>query len=162
MTENKMEEVAQLLGLELEEEFKIEGCSYKYKLSKEGLRFWTVPLQDWVLSNKIGELLTGESQIIKLPKSILTKEEKEYLSNIINHEYFVNTLLIFMGAKLWENKISIMKKSDAYFGGGSELISIEIESEKGPTHIDLPYFKAGTMYKGMEVNKKYSIEELGL
>lgn len=161
MTENKMEEVAQLLGLELEEEFKIEGCSYKYKLSKEGLRFWTVPLQDWVLSNKIGELLTGESQIIKLPKSILTKEEKEYLSNIINHEYFVNVLLIFMGVKLEENRISIMKKSD-YFFGGSERISIEVESEKGPTHIDLPPFKEGTMYKGMEVNKKYSLEDLGI
>lgn len=160
--ENKMEDVAKLLGVELGEEFKIEGCSYKYKLSKEGLRFWTVPLQDWVLSNKIGELLTGESQIIKLPKSILTKEEKEYLSNIINHEYFVNTLLIFMGVKLWENKISIMKKSDAYFSGGSERISIEIESEKGPTHIDLPPFKEGTMYKGMEVNKYYTLDELGL
>lgn len=161
MTENKMEEVAQLLGLELEEEFKIEGCSYKYKLSKEGLRFWTVPLQDWTLSNKIGELLTGESQIIKLPKSILTKEEKEYLSNIINHEYFVNVLLIFMGVKLEENRISIMKKSDSCFGG-TELISIEVESEKGPTHIDLPLFKEGTMYKGMELNKEYSLEELGL
>lgn len=26
----------------------------------------------------------------------------------------------------------------------------------------LPYFKANTMYKGMEVNKEYSLEELGL
>lgn len=26
----------------------------------------------------------------------------------------------------------------------------------------LPYFKANTMYKGMELNKEYSLEELGL
>lgn len=26
----------------------------------------------------------------------------------------------------------------------------------------LPYFKANTMYKGMEVNKEYSLKELGL
>lgn len=162
MAENKMEQVAKMLGVELNEEFKLgSGCA-KYKLTKNGLMYYADFKGEWNNSNRIEALLKGEYEIIKLPKSILTKEEKEYLSNIINHEYFVNTLLIFMGVKLWENKISIMKKSDAYFGGGSELISIEIESEKGPTHIDLPYFKAGTMYKGMEVNKKYSIEELGL
>lgn len=107
------------------------------------------------------EAKAGKVKIIKLPKSILTKEEKEYLSNIINHEYFVNVLLISMGVKLEENRISIMKKSDSCFGG-TELISIEVESGEGPTHIDLPPFKEGTMYKGMEVNKKYSLEELGL
>lgn len=107
------------------------------------------------------EAKVGKVKIIKLPKPILTKEEKEYLSNIINHEYFVNVLLIFMGVKLWENRISIMKKSDSCFGG-TELISIEVESGKGPTHIDLPPFKEGTMYKGMEIDKYYTLEELDL
>ena len=58
MAGNKMKEVAKLLGLELEEEFIIEGCRLEYKLSKEGLMFWSYTSQDWVLSSIIGELLT--------------------------------------------------------------------------------------------------------
>ena len=37
MAENKMSEVAKLLGLELNEEFKIEGYRCKYKLTNDGL-----------------------------------------------------------------------------------------------------------------------------
>lgn len=40
----------------------------------------------------------------------------------------------------------------------AESISSEIRVEV----IDLPLFETGTMYKGMETNKKYSLEELGL
>ena len=69
MAENKMNEVAQLLGLELEEEFRIESYDSKYKLTRDGLRFWSVPLQDWVLSSAIGELLNGLDEIVKLQKT---------------------------------------------------------------------------------------------
>lgn len=40
----------------------------------------------------------------------------------------------------------------------AESISSELSTEV----IDLPLFETGTMYKGMETNKKYSSEELGL
>lgn len=40
----------------------------------------------------------------------------------------------------------------------AESISSEISAEV----IDLPLFETGTMYKGMENNKKYSLKELGL
>lgn len=40
----------------------------------------------------------------------------------------------------------------------AESISSEISTEV----IDLPLFETGTMYKGMEINKRYSLEELGL
>lgn len=39
MSKNKMEEVAKLLGLELEEEFEIEGYHEKFKLIENGLLY---------------------------------------------------------------------------------------------------------------------------
>ena len=67
MSENKMNEVAQLLGLELEEEFRIEGLTKKYKLTENGLMCWFDDFQQWYASYYIDELLAGKAQIIKLP-----------------------------------------------------------------------------------------------
>ena len=50
---NKMKEVATLLGVELEEEFKIDGLSYKYKLSNYGLMCWSNNLQRWYITSII-------------------------------------------------------------------------------------------------------------
>ena len=40
----------------------------------------------------------------------------------------------------------------------AEYIYIELKS----SHISLPNFSSNTMYKGMEIDKKYTLEELGL
>lgn len=40
----------------------------------------------------------------------------------------------------------------------AESISSELRLEV----IDLPLFEVGTMYKGMETDKRYSLDELGL
>lgn len=45
---------------------------------------------------------------------------------------------------------------------GFYCIRIYAESISSEEVIDLPLFETGTMYKGMEINKKYSLEELGL
>lgn len=83
MAENKMSEVAKLLGLELEEEFRIKNSNFRYKLSKDGFMFWSDYIQDWFYISKLEQLLTGKVQIIKLPKPILDDVEKEYLSAVI-------------------------------------------------------------------------------
>ena len=43
-------------------------------------------------------------------------------------------------------------------GYTKEFIEIRLESE----YTCLPYFKKNTMYKGMELEKRYSLKELGL
>lgn len=146
--ENKMKEVAKLLGVELEEEFRIEGCSYKYKLSKEGLSFWGVSSQEWILSSIIGKLLTGESKIIKLPKPILNETERKYLSAVIKP--FRDKVISI--ANYYEESID------------NNFIEIEVKQNycNENQYVSLPYFKKGTMYKGMEEYKKYTLEELGL
>ena len=144
---NVMKEVANALGVELEEEFRIESYDSKYKLTRDGLRFWSVPLQDWVLSSIIGELLSGERKIIKLPKPILNDAEKEYLGNII---------------KPFRDRIIWIGKSVYIPGEYIEIYLRHYDDGCSSYSIILPYFKKGTMYKGMELDKEYTLEELGL
>ena len=147
MAGNKMNEVAKLLGVELEEEFRIDGLSYKYKLSNYGLMCWSNNLQRWYITSIIGELLIGVKQIIKLPKPILDEKEKEYLSAVI---------------KPFRDRIISIRKyrynQDEYIGMYIKYYAETDENEM----ITLPVFKEGTMYKGMELNKKYTLDELGL
>lgn len=73
-------------------------------------------------------------------KEILDDKEKEYLSNVI---------------KPFRDKVEYIVKKDCY---PEEYISISLSDE----NIDFPNFKKGTMYKGMEKDKRYTLEELGL
>ena len=145
--ENKMSEVAKLLGLELEEEFRIKNSNFRYKLSKEGFMFWSDYNQDWFYISKLEQLLTGDVEIVKLSKQILDKEEKEYLSNII---------------KPFRKHIITIRKIQNY---KYEFIEIVIYSTVEGTScevISFPYFNKGKMYKGIEINKEYTLKELGL
>lgn len=145
--ENKMAEVAKLLGVELEEEFRIEGFSITYKLSEKGLMRWEDNSQKWYISYRIGELLTGEKKIIKLLKAILDEKEKEYLSAVIKP--FRDKVISI--ANYYEESID------------NNFIEIEVKNYCNENqYVSLPFFKKGTMYKGMEENKKYTLEELGL
>lgn len=144
MANNKMKEVAKLLGVELEEEFKIDGYRCKYKLTYDGLMYWSYLDSKWLISILFKELLTGKVQIVKLPKQILDDKEREYLSNVIKP--FRNSV------------VAIIKcKYDDYY----EFIQIEVNQERYE-YVNLPNFKKDIMYKGMEIDKGYTLEELGL
>jgi len=73
---------------------------------------------------------------------ILTDKEKAYLSAVINP---------------FREKVEYIQKC---FDLGSKAY-IYIYVKKCGSMI-FPTFRKGTMYKGMEVNKKYTLEELGL
>ena len=84
MTENKMKKIAELFDLELDEEFKLsDGTNDKYKLTIDGVMQYTTWLEKWIPANLPWTVFTGKLEIIKLPRQILTEEEKEYLSNVI-------------------------------------------------------------------------------
>lgn len=75
---------------------------------------------------------------------ILDDAERRYLKGVI---------------RPFRNKIYTIVKWRSY-SGDSEWLSFISESKFGAFF--LPNFKAGTMYKGMEVGRKYTLEELGL
>lgn len=144
---NKMKEVAKLLGVKLEEGFIIEGYRRKYKLSNNGLMFWSYTSQEWILSSIIAELLTGDVEIVKLPKQILDKKEKEYLSNII---------------KPFRKHIITIRKIQNYKYEFIEIVIYRTDEGASCEVISFPYFNKGKMYKGMQINKEYTLKELGL
>ena len=74
-------------------------------------------------------------------KPILDDAEKEYLSAVI---------------RPFKDKVKYIRKRGTSRG---EYIEIGILNDSA---IILPYFEKGTMYKGMEANKEYTLKELSL
>ena len=67
MAKNYMADIAKMLGVELEEEFKLDGRKTKYKFTENGLYFYA-PDGWWQCSNvMLPKILKGELEIIKLP-----------------------------------------------------------------------------------------------
>ena len=139
-----MEQVAQMLGVELEEEFKLnDSDDYKYKITKDGMFMYSGFASDWFSANHILlGVLIGKYEI---EKPILTDKEKEYLSNVI---------------KPFRDKVISIYKLDTE---NYECIVIKYRNISGYTMtMCFPDFKKGTMYKGMEAEKRYSLNDLGL
>ena len=80
-------------------------------------------------------------------KDILDLEEKEYLSNVIKP--FKHKVKGIRKSEICDNKDNQIK----------EYIEIHIENDYP---INLPNFKKNTIYKNMEIDKAYTLEELGL
>ena len=149
MLENKMKEVAQLLGLELEEEFRLEGASNKYKFTKEGLMWLPSESDKWYFSVIINELIIGNATIIKLPKPILNSAEKEFLSSIIDS---VRDRVIYIKRCLggvYSGYIDIHLKSYTNAIDGEIVITSNC-------------FEKETMFSRMELDKKYTLDDLGI
>lgn len=137
---NYFEQVAQILNVELNEEFNIYSNNRTYKLTRDGLLFYDDYNKFWDKDYIVfDEILCGREPIIKNP--ILTRKEKEYLSYVI---------------KPFRKEIrSIMKveyDEEAY-------IQINFHNY---CDTSFPFFENDTMYKGMEADKEYSLEDLRL
>ena len=63
--ENKMAEVAKLLGIKLGEEFGLKNSNFRYKLTTYGLRKRYHLIQEWSDSSMLDDLLLGRVEIVK-------------------------------------------------------------------------------------------------
>ena len=148
---NYMKEVAQLLGVELGEEFKVkkedeDKVDYRYKFTEKGLMgILSNDIRFEALNTLLG-ILSGEYEIVKLPKPVLDDVEKEYLSYVI---------------KPFKNNVKYFFKFPCA-NGDYEAIAAVMKGRDYYDSLSFPKFKKGSMYKGMELTKQYSIEELGL
>ena len=143
---NYMKEVAKLLELELGEEFKLKDkggyFNTHFALTENGLE----NIGDKIVYQNLLEcILKGRYDIVKIPKAVLTDKEREYLSQVI---------------RPWKEKVASIAKFEDSFDDEGEKECIVIKT--GSDAVILPFFKKGTMYKGIEVGKKYSLEDLGL
>ena len=138
---NYMEQIAEMLGVKLYEDFRIKAINEmifekKYFLTEYGLFSTdsTVPI-----STILNDILNGQYKIVKLPLA-LTKEEKDYLSEVV---------------KPFRDKIEYIKRltSDSWD-------SIQMITDKGVTAV--LFFETDTRYKNMEPDREYTLAELGL
>ena len=146
---NYMKQVAKMFGVEMEKEFYINNgySNFKCKITDNGLLIFTEADKLWSSARyTLADILTGKNVIIKQP--ILNEAEKEYLSGVI---------------KSFRDKVKCIVKRDYEMSYENEYIFI-VFNDDGCMQIKMcfPSFKKGTMYKGMEINKEYSLEDLGL
>ena len=83
-------------------------------------------------------------QSLKEKEEILNETEKRYLASVI---------------KPFKNKIETIEKT---IKSGDSSLCYLIMLLKNDDMANLPNFKKNSMYKGMEVNKKNILKELGL
>ncbi len=116
--------------------YNVLNSKDKFKLvkRKNGKFFKKLP------NNFTGTLEVENGFIVE--KEILDDAEKEYLKNVI---------------KPFKDKISNISKEPSILG--KKFICINFKNEE---FMCFPYFKKETMYKGMELEKQYTLKELGL
>lgn len=142
---NYIPEIAKMLGVEIGEEFKIsEFDEYIFEFSKTGMLCQVFPSLELGLDITLIDILKGKYNIVKISKSVLTDKEKAYLSSVIRP---------FRGDV--ESICKCENRSDK-----KEWIGIRFKSTLCEMYF--PEYPAGTMYRGMVLNRKYSIEELEL
>lgn len=135
-----MKEVAELLGVEMDKYFKIDGFRNSlFKITNNGF----ISSDGW-RDGVLDGLLTGR---LEIEKPILDDIEKCYLENVL---------------RPFKSRVMFIAKTEEF---GYEHIYIRVAlpiHKHGNTTCNFPYFDKGTMYKGMELYKLYSLEELGL
>lgn len=135
---NKMKKVAELLGVQLGERFKIKDLKREYYIDEYGLK------NDKGLScvTTLTSLLNGELEIVK---PILDDGEKKYLENAL---------------RPFRDRVESIWKNERFYNDCEEHITINFKMDA--YCMNFPYFRKDSMYKGMEVNKHYTLKELGL
>lgn len=150
MPENKMKEVAQLLGVELYENFRYE--STLTGLSKIELRFTEKYLEGYgsdinawfnVTYETMCNLLNGEYKVVKLPQPILDDSERRYLANVI---------------KPFKSRIKYFYKYACVNSDYEAITAIMTDNSQ----LSFSPFKKGKMYKRMLQHEEYNLEMLGL
>lgn len=129
--------------------------NYRYKLDIDnGDWFWSSSMLEKVEDRKRFKSLprnfTGTvkiengfiAKIVKEKKEILDKVEKEYLSDVI---------------KPFKKRIKFIRLEKCF----TEKVYVHIRLNNYG-FISFPMFERGTMYKNMEIGKKYTLKELGL
>ena len=129
-----------------------ELCIYERKpFRKNGEYFATLGNLD-VFNKCVSDVLfknvTWENSPIQFRSDeILTHKEREYLK------------LVF---KPFANDILYVQKRQSHIIDDIEYIEAVTYKDGKTSSISFPYFKRGTMYKGMKPETKYTLKELGI
>ena len=136
--------------MKLEKEVYIGNVYYTESLNKKYHLNFNCIVYDYLnekekeIFNKLQEK-TKIKLTLEIEEPILDEKERKYLSGVI---------------RPFRDRIKFIRKKCIY---GQEYINVVYNSKfKDDTNFCLPLFETNTMYKGMELNKEYTLKELGL
>ena len=144
-----MKQLAEMLGVKVGEEFRVDKgydtwINYSHNVVfTEDDRFEVVGNPYFPSDDLLLDVLHGRLEVFKLSEPLLTVEERKYL---------------LMVTKLYDEDTEYVVKLPSAITN-KEFLFISV---KGTGNITLPLFDKGTMYKGLELEKKYELEELSL
>lgn len=115
-----------------------QECNYRFNNLDEQLRY---ACNDNASIVKV-ERPTHYKTVFERKEEVLDETERKYLADVI---------------RPFRDKVKYIYKGQEW-GNIKEFIHIELKKDA----LDLPFFKKGTMYKGMEIDRNYTLEELGL
>lgn len=125
--------------------YKFENNTYLEESEKEGKSYLTDVIRNYT------EGYLAKYREFSYEETILDEKEKEYLSNIIKP--FKKYVCCIKKIEEWKQEYICI-----FYVDYLERKKVK-ESHKA---IILPPFKKGTMYRGMELYKEYTVEDLGL
>ena len=115
-----------------------QECNYRFNNLDEQLRY---ACNDNASIVKV-ERPTHYKTVFERKEEVLDETERKYLADVI---------------RPFRDKVKYIYKGQEW-NNIKEFIHIKLKEDT----LDLPYFKKGTMYKGMEIHRNYTLEELGL
>ncbi|MBS5114142.1 MAG: hypothetical protein KHY88_00315 [Erysipelotrichaceae bacterium] len=145
MVENKMKKVAKLLGVEMGVPFKIKNLLNEFMIDEYGLYSLRTHIHN---ESILVDLLCGNYEI---EQSILDEVEKRYLESVLR--------------PFKDRVIYICKVCSNYFENDTIYIRICLDHCEDAEYKEifrLPCFHENEMYKGMKLDKHYTLKELGL
>lgn len=116
-----------------------QECNYRFNNLDEQLRY---ACNDNASIVKV-ERPTHYKTVFERKEEVLDETEKRYLAGVI---------------RPFKNRVEYINKQQSCVNKNQKFIGIILEKDT----LILPYFMEGTMYKGMETGRNYTLEELGL
>lgn len=152
---NKQEKFLELLGVKLGQKFKVEGFSYIYFFEEDKNELYLFKEDNYGVNIIPFNQLLFSTLLIKnitpIEEPILTDKEKKYLKNV---------------CRPFKDRIDYIEKRIIFNEPNNKheciIINLINKDYRNGENFPLPLFAQGTMYKGMEYNKKYTLKELGL
>lgn len=129
--------------------------NYRYKLDIDG--------GDWYWSSSMLEKVEDKKHFKSLPRDFTgtIDVEKGFITNITEKEILDEAEKEYLSAviKPFKKRIVSIILKKLIVKRGSVFVCIELNNKD---FIVLPNFKQGTMYKNMEIDREYTLKELGL
>ena len=134
---NYYKKFAEMLGLELEQEFVLTDVDgnrkdkYTYKITEDGLLYKS-PTFNWAISSlgTIGKLLDGDAKAVAKPWKPKIEEKYWYYSDVLEEAKYITWYDSFLNLLLWKTGNCFKTREEAETKGKEFMEQIKKEYEE--------------------------------